>query len=375
MLHSLDNYRKVYNEVYSKVNLEKVLKHYNLDYRSYRGQKGREFECVCPFHDDSTPSFSIQENTGVFNCFVCGGGDFLKFIKLLEGFKTTKDALEFVKKQIGQEDNIDVFSIIKDSTDKFIQNEEQIDEVNTEQEIKEVILPKSKPAEEFFDIVKKRVSLEDIKKYGMRYCVDDKTYHERLIIPVYMNNKLVTFAARDMSGKAEIWGKVKTILKQKKLSKQDKQKFIDKYMYKKILYPFGTQMGKLFFNWDEAVKHKEVVICEGIFSAIAIINFGYNALALLSCHLNFYKAKKIQQNFERVYIALDNDDKVDVEGKRINPGQESAQKIMKEFLTDIQVFNIVLPFGKDPDDCTQGEFEQSFENAKKMQNMFTLSLQ
>jgi DNA primase len=376
MLHSLDIYRKTYNEIYSKVNLEKVLKYYNLEYRSYRGQKGKEYECVCPFHDDSTPSFSIQENTGVFNCFVCGGGDFLKFIKLLEGLKTTESALAFVKKQIGQEENVDVFSIVKNSTDVFIQNskENKLEETS-EQIIKEIVLPDSEPAENFFDIVKKRVCLSDVKKYGMRYCVDDRIYHERLIIPVYMHDKLVTFAARDMSGKAEAWGKVKAILKQKKLSKQDKQKFIDKYMYKKILYPFGTQMGKLFFNWDEAIKQKEVIICEGIFSAIAIINFGYNALALLSCHLNLYKAKKLLENFERVYIALDNDDKVDAEGERINPGQDSAQKIMKDFLTDIQVFNIVLPFGKDPDDCTQGEFDQAFENAKKMQNMFTLSLQ
>lgn len=359
-----EDYKTLYNKIYSKVNLEKVLKYYNLDYKPYHARRGKEFLFCCPFHDDSTPSFSIQDNTGVYNCFVCGGGDFIKFIQNLEGFKSFKEALAFVKLQTGIDETVDVFSIVKNSLNTFVKNEEQ--DIKNENEVKvEIHLPKSEPAENYFDIVKKRVCIEDVKKWGMRYCIDDKIFHERLIIPVYAENKLVTFAARDMSGKAEIWSKVKQILKQKKLSKEEKKEFIDKYLYKKILYPFGTPMGKAFFNWDDAIKHKEVVICEGIFDALKILQFGYNGLALLSCHLNSYKAKKIIENFETVYVALDNDDKVDVEGKRTNPGQEAAQKNIKEYLSDIQVYNLVLPFGNDPDDCTKQEFDDAMNDAKK----------
>jgi DNA primase len=370
----IDDYKKLYDRIYAKINLEKVLLHYNIDHKSYHGRKGKEYLCACPFHDDSTPSFSIIDNNGVFNCFVCGGGDFIKFIKNLEKFSSTKETLEFLKKQVGLEETVDIFSIVKNSTNVFVQNNKE-EVKNEDEEFKEIALPKSEPAENYFDIVKKRVTLEDIKKYGMRYCIDDRIFHDRLIIPVYIHGKLVTFAARDMSGKAEIWSKVKNILKQKKLSKLDKQKFIDKFLYKKILYPYGTPMSKLFFNWDEAIKQKEVVICEGIFDALRIMQFGYNALALLSCHLNLYKSKVLMQNFEKIYIALDNDDKIDIDGKRINPGQDAAQKIMKEFLTDIQVFNLVLPFGNDPDDCSKNEFDQAFNDSKKMQNIFTLALQ
>jgi len=367
----IENYKNIYDEIYSRVNLENVLRHYNLDFKSYRTKKGREFMCPCPFHDDTTPSFSIQQKTGVYNCFVCGGGDFIKFIKNLENLKTTKEAIDFARCQVGIAESTDIFSVVKNSSFKFF---EEHHEEKDEDVFNEVKLPTSEPAENYFEIVKKRVCLEDIKKYGMRYCVDDKIYHDRLIIPVYMEGKLVTFAARDMSGKSDIWSKAKAIIKRKQLSKQDKQKLIDKYLYKKILYPYGTPMGKLFFNWDEAIKHREVFICEGIFDALKIIRFGYNVLALLSCHLNSYKTNKIVQNFERVYITLDNDDKVDCYGNKSNPGQEAAQKIMQEYLTDIQVFNLVLPEGKDPDDCFKDEFDQALDDAKKMQKVFTLTL-
>jgi len=373
----IENYKQTYDKIYSKVNLEKVLSHYNLPFKSYHTKKGKEYMCVCPFHDDTTPSFSIQQKTGVYNCFVCGGGDFIKFIKILENLKSTKEAIVFAKRQVGLIDDVeDVFSIVKNSTFQFFdQTCETEENIVEDSEFKEVELPNSEPAEKHFDIVKKRVCLEDVKKYGMRYCIDDRVFHERLIIPVYMCGKLVTFAARDMSGKSDIWGKVKAIIKKKNLTKQDKQSLIDKYLYKKILYPYGTPMSKVLFNWDEAVKHrKEVFICEGIFDALKILKFGYNALSLLSCHLSSFKAELIIKNFDKVYIALDNDDKIDLTGKKSNPGQEAAQKIMKEYLTDIQVINLVLPIGKDPDDCTKQEFDSVLEDAKNMKNVFTLGL-
>lgn len=367
----IENYKRTYDEIYSKVKLGEVLKYYNIEYKSYYSQKGREFMCSCPFHDDSTPSFSIQEKTGLYNCFVCGGGDFIKFIKTLENLKSTKDAIAFAKCQVGIDETDDVFSIVKNSTFKFF---EEINEDKIVEELEEIKLPPSEPAEKYFDIVKKRVSLEDVKKYGMRYCVDDRIFHERLIIPVYLQNKLVTFAARDMSGKSDVWSKAKSIIKKKNLSKIDKQKLIEKYLYKKILYPFGTPMSKLFFNWDEAVKNKkEVFICEGIFDAIKIMKFGYNAVALLSCHLNAYKTKQLVQNFETIYIALDNDNKIDINGKISNPGQEAAQKIIKD-LSDVQIFNLILPEGKDPDDCTKTDFDKALVGSKNMQNVFTLTL-
>ena len=39
-------------------------------------------------------------------------------------------------------------------------------------------------------------------------------------------------------------------------------------------------------------------------------------------------------------------------------------KQMEEKLDDIEVFNIVLPVGKDPDECSQEEFKNYMDKSK-----------
>jgi DNA primase len=47
---------------------------------------GRNFQARCPFHQERTPSFSVNREMGVFKCFGCGvGGDAFKFVMLTEG--------------------------------------------------------------------------------------------------------------------------------------------------------------------------------------------------------------------------------------------------------------------------------------------------
>lgn len=43
--------------------------------------KGREFSCLCPFHEDHNPSMFVSPQKQIFKCFVCGaGGDAFKFV-------------------------------------------------------------------------------------------------------------------------------------------------------------------------------------------------------------------------------------------------------------------------------------------------------
>ena len=45
-------------------------------------QKGKNYFCVCPFHDDHTPSMSISREKQIYKCFVCGEtGNVITFIK------------------------------------------------------------------------------------------------------------------------------------------------------------------------------------------------------------------------------------------------------------------------------------------------------
>ncbi|MCR9213782.1 MAG: DNA primase [Proteobacteria bacterium] len=49
-------------------------------------KKGREYSGLCPFHNEKTPSFTVNEEKGFYHCFGCGAnGDLIEFVKQTEG--------------------------------------------------------------------------------------------------------------------------------------------------------------------------------------------------------------------------------------------------------------------------------------------------
>lgn len=51
-------------------------------------QRGRDFWCCCPFHEEKTPSCKVDPNTQLFYCFGCHkGGDVFKFVQEIEGIE------------------------------------------------------------------------------------------------------------------------------------------------------------------------------------------------------------------------------------------------------------------------------------------------
>jgi DNA primase len=49
-------------------------------------KKGREHSGLCPFHNEKTPSFTVNEEKGFYHCFGCGAnGDLIEFVKQTEG--------------------------------------------------------------------------------------------------------------------------------------------------------------------------------------------------------------------------------------------------------------------------------------------------
>ena len=46
------------------------------------GKQGLNYIGLCPFHDDSTPSLTVNTTKGIYKCFACGAtGDVIDFLQ------------------------------------------------------------------------------------------------------------------------------------------------------------------------------------------------------------------------------------------------------------------------------------------------------
>lgn len=64
-------------------------------------KSGRSFMAVCPFHEEKTPSMSVDRARGLYHCFGCGeGGDVFTFIQKTQGIGFG-EALDLLAKRAG----------------------------------------------------------------------------------------------------------------------------------------------------------------------------------------------------------------------------------------------------------------------------------
>jgi DNA primase len=62
-------------------------------------KKGRNFVCLCPFHNDSRPSFLVSPDKGIGYCFACNsGGDIFSFYQKIEGVDFPQALKELAEK-------------------------------------------------------------------------------------------------------------------------------------------------------------------------------------------------------------------------------------------------------------------------------------
>lgn len=70
------------------------------DYVNLR-KAGANYQGLCPFHGEKTPSFNVNPAKGIFHCFGCGvGGNAFSFIMKMEGL-SFPEAVKFVAKKVG----------------------------------------------------------------------------------------------------------------------------------------------------------------------------------------------------------------------------------------------------------------------------------
>jgi DNA primase len=69
--------KQTIEEIRSRCNVVEVIGSYLPQLR----RRGATFKCNCPFHQEKTPSFTVNETRQIYHCFGCGaGGDVFRFV-------------------------------------------------------------------------------------------------------------------------------------------------------------------------------------------------------------------------------------------------------------------------------------------------------
>ena len=95
-------------------------------------QRGNSFVGKCPFHDEKTPSFNVNDSKGLYHCFGCkAGGNVITFIQQFKNF-TFPETIKYLSNYLGidftYEDsekhslNIKLYRILKLTNDLFVKN-------------------------------------------------------------------------------------------------------------------------------------------------------------------------------------------------------------------------------------------------------------
>ena len=75
------------------MNIVPLIESFGIELKKNNGK----YKGLCPFHNEKTPSFSVNEQKGLWHCFGCGeGGDSISFVRKIKGcdFATAKKIVE-----------------------------------------------------------------------------------------------------------------------------------------------------------------------------------------------------------------------------------------------------------------------------------------
>ena len=272
--------------------------------------KNGEHAFHCPFCNHHKKKLQINTETQKWHCWVCNKGGY-KIGILLRKINAPKNIISEVLKILGDY--------------KGTKHEkEEVTEYDVS--LPQCYIPLWKKSEDpiyknaIHYLSRRNIGPIDILRYSMGFC-SSGGYSNRIIIPSYdKDGKLNYFVARDMFPNSKF-------------------KYKNPPMSKDMI---GFEM---YINWDEPI-----VLCEGVFDAIAIRN---NVIPLLGKFLCKTLLKKLaEKQPKEVYVALDNDAKKD------------AIKLVK-FLMDSGIKTYLLEMNdKDPAEIGFKRFWEIVEKAK-----------
>lgn len=316
-------------------------------------KKGKDFKGLCPFHEDTTPSFSVSPDKNFAHCFVCGGGGTpISFLQQIENlnfidacYKLAEKAnIDLPPRNSGKQTNKPNYSkyykINKEASDfyrynllsskqgqvalEYLHKRGFTDEVIEKFQIG--LAPSSRNT--LYKLLSDKGYLSlDLIDLGLCRS-NDKDYYDlfinRIMFPIHdINGNVVAFSGR-------VYDKIK---------KTD-PKYINSIETK--IFTKGNELYNLFNASKEIRMHHKVVLYEGQADVIASYRAGIKeAVCSMGTALTKNQAKILKRFTDKVIICYDGD----------QAGIHAATKaidILKQ--ANLEVELLLLPDGQDPDD-------------------------
>ena len=315
-------------------------------------KRGKEFIGLSPFKNEKTPSFTVNDEKGFYHCFSTSEHgnifDFLMKTRSLKFGEAVKvlateagmQIYKFSKFDKEKEERYNNYKkIIKEYCEYF--QKQLLDKKNlfaldylkkrklTDETIKKFKLGYV-PINNFFEELKKKYSIEDIKSTGLYYFIEKNQkyidrFKNRIIFPIFnLSGDVIAFGGR--------------IINSDNLAKYINSPETE--FYKK-----GRQVFNLNFAKEERSLSKEVIIVEGYMDVISLYSRGVrNVISNSGTALTETQINLIWKFFSDPIICLDGD----------KSGQQAAIRIAERLFPLIneenRIFFTILEQGKDPDD-------------------------
>lgn len=290
-------------------NIDNAIKSLLLDYNiGIQSESGKEITTYCPFHKNvHSPSFYINTNTGLWQCFnpSCGKrGNFRQLYKHLTGKSYTNEWI------------LDPINLQKELDKSLIKIDEK-DELSIES-----IAISDDNCDKLQTLIDRGFDIKILKYFEVGY----STVKDRVVIPVRdQNYKLVGFIGRAINSWQE-----------------------PKYLYNK-----GFKRAEVLFNLNNAKMSDSVYVCEGSLDAIRIAQSGYiNVVATLGAQVSEKQIKMLRRYFDEINIFSDNDD-----------AGHSMRDAIINGCRGKRMYQVPIPDGlKDPGDMTVDQIHNAIQN-------------
>ena len=327
-------------------------------------RKGREYQACCPFHNEKTPSFTVNEAKGFYHCFGCGAhGDIIKFEMEANGLSFI-DAVEKLAHKVGM-------SLPKLSPESH----EQIEKRNSLYDIMEYAvrffekclrMPEGRQALEYLyhrgfddDIIakfrlgyapnnnglkaqlsSKGVSDKEMNELGLLTIPEDKTrrphdfFRDRVMIPIFdKRGKPIAFGGRLMTdGQPKYLNSPETPIFNKR----------------RVLYNLNNAR-------DSGYENKALIICEGYMDVIAMDKYGVHyAVAPLGTALTEDQIQEAWKVVAEPTCCFDGD------GAGIRAAVRSVDRVLPILKPGYSLKYVFLPDKQDPDEFLKAHGREAF---------------